>query len=321
MGTGISVIICTWNRAASLGETLRSLSLQVGIAAGCIEVIVVDNNSSDHTRSVVEAHEKNWALGGLRYAFEPRQGKQFALNHGLRLATQPVLAFTDDDILFPIDWLAQVQAAFADTKVELVGGKTLVTWGATGRPAWFGDDMFAVVGGIDLGDRRLSPAPHDYAPGGANLLARKALFERVGGYSETHFRHMDYEFGMRCQSLGVNVVYDPSIVVYAPVDEQCLTRHYFRRWAFKAGIGRSGGVEAAGAGVPRVPAWIYRQVVEDWVATRVAQSTQLSPDHFSRELRMWRGWGTIANAWHAWLRPKTHAEWVKSKSQKISNLY
>lgn len=319
--SGVSVIICTWNRSKLLRETLQSLGRQAGVAANEVEVIVVDNNSEDDTHAVVEALMCDWELGCLRYEFEPRQGKQFALNRGLRLATHPVLAFTDDDILFPSDWLLQVRAAFADPAVELAGGKTLVTWGPTGRPAWFGDDMFAVVGGIDLGDQRLSPAPPDYAPGGGNLLARKALFERVGGYSETHFRHMDHEFGMRCQTMGVHVVYDPSIVVYAPVDEQCLTPHYFRRWAFKAGIGRSGGVEAVGAGIPRVPAWIYRQVLEDWVATRFAGASPLTPDGFSRELRMWRGWGTIANAWHAWQRPKAHAEWVKLKSQKTSNLY
>ncbi|MBC7378236.1 MAG: glycosyltransferase family 2 protein [Burkholderiaceae bacterium] len=317
----ISVIICTWNRAELLLKTLQSLCRQTGIATSEVEVVVVDNNSTDNTRRVVEGEIKQWPLGRLVYEFEPRQGKQFALNRGVSAATNPVLAFTDDDIIFDSDWLAQVQALFAEEHVELAGGKTLIAWGLSGPPVWFSDGMQAVLGGVDLGDLRLDPGPPGYAPGGANLLARRALFDRVGAFSEGHYRHMDFEFGLRCQSLGVRVVYDPRPTVYAPVDERCLTLRYFRRWSFKAGIGRSGGIEAAGKGAPRVPLWVYRQLVEDWAATFHRRNAALTPHHFSRELRMWRCWGTVANAWHAWLRPGTHAEWVKSKSQKTVDLY
>ncbi len=317
---GISVIVCTWNRAETLRVSLQSLMQQRGYPSECVEVIVVDNNSTDATKAVVEGLATGWTLGALHYAFEPRQGKQFALNQGIALAKFPILAFTDDDIDFPENWLLRIADCFSDPAVQLAGGKTLIQWGPAGRPTWYADDMLAILAGVDLGDARLDPSPSDYAPGGSNLIARRELFDRVGGYSEAHFRHMDHEFGLRCQSRGVRIVYDPALVVRAPVDERCLTLRYFRRWSFKAGLARSGGASAAG-NKPKVPAWLYRQAIEDVVAVFLAKVLPLTPERFSRDLRLWRAWGTIANAWHGWLRPQGHAAWVMRKSQKKQGLY
>lgn len=317
--SGITVIICTWTRAEQLRTTLQSLSRQEQPPSVDVEVLVIDNNSKDHTRRVVEEAQPSWALGALRYLFEPRQGKQFALNTGVAAARHTVLAFTDDDILFPPDWLRQIQRVFSDPGVDLAGGKTLIDWTGAQPPPWFSGELMAVLGGVDLGEATLDPSPRDYAPGGGNLIARKRLFDRVGGFSEAHFRHMDFEFGLRCQSSGVRVVYEPAVVVHAPVDPACLTPRYFMRWAFKAGIGRTGGIHAAGQR-PRVPLWMYRRFLQDTFALAF-QPSPGAPAVFGQRMRQWRGMGAIANAWHAWLAPQRHAEWVKLKSQKTLNLY
>lgn len=317
--TAITVIVCTWNRAAQLEQTLSSLAMQTGIDSHQVEVIVVDNNSTDETKVVVERRSENWPLGKLRYEFEARQGKQFALNRGVLASASPVLAFTDDDILLAADWLQRVRQLFMDESLMLAGGKTLIAWGPRGRPPWFADDMLAILGDVNQGDIRLDPAPQNYAPAGANLIARRSLFDRVGLFSETHFRHMDHEFGMRCHSRGIRLVYEPLLVVRAPVDEQCLTLRYFRRWSFKAGIARSGGIEAPDR--PTVPRWVYRQFVQDMLAVALSAPMPRTPTRFARELRMWRAWGTIANAWHAWMHPRRHRSWVMRHSQKKKGLY
>ena len=317
--SGITVIICTWNRADQLRTTLQSLSGQQCEAGLDVEVLVVDNNSKDQTRTVVEEAQPRWAVGTLRYLFEPRQGKQFALNSGIGAAQHAVLAFTDDDILFPRDWLLQIQRVFTDPGVELAGGKTLIDWTGVQRPAWYNDDMLAVLAGVDDGDQRLDPAPQTFAPGGSNLIARRSTFERYGRYSEAHFRHMDHEFGTRCHAEGARVVYDPALEVHAPVDSACLTPRYFLRWAFKAGIARTGGIKAAGQR-PRVPLWMYRRFMEDAIAL-LFEMLPGTPEVFAQRMRKWRDMGAIANAWHAWLMPRGHADWVKRRSQKSSGIY
>ena len=75
------------------------------------EILVVDNNSKDETRKVVEQFSfldsKRY-----RYIFEPRQGKSFALNRGVHEASGDVLAFTDDDITVEPNWLFELTESF-----------------------------------------------------------------------------------------------------------------------------------------------------------------------------------------------------------------
>lgn len=316
-GPSLSVVICTWNRAATLAQTLRSLSsMEVPFDW---ELVVVDNNSTDGTRQVVEA-AINLGAAPIRYLFEGRQGKQFALNTGIAATTAPVLAFTDDDVAVPPDWLARARSAMQDRRVDLLGGKTLPVWGASGPPTWYSPQLVAVVAGVDGGPEPLMPAPRDFAPGGTNMIVRRSLFDRIGPFSETHFRHMDQEFGSRAHERGVFVAYEPALVVHAPVDERCLTHRYFTRWAFKAGLSESGGTLAAGRR-PAVPGWVYRRCIESFVLSLVEQAHRSQAEVFARRFGAWRDWGTIANAWHAWLRPATHAAWVESRAQKRGGLY
>lgn len=317
----ISIVICTWNRSSSLAMSLDSLA-QVRTPVGTsVETLVLDNNSNDDTRQVVEQRQTGWPFGTLHYVFEGRQGKQFALNTGIGQSSGELLVFTDDDIAFPGDWLEVAVDVFCDRNVELAGGRTLIQWQPEGPPLWYQDDMLAILAGVDLGPERLDPAPANYAPGGSNMFARRGLFNRMGLFDEKLYRHMDHEFGLRCQARGARVVYEPRLTVHAPVDPAVLTKRYFRRWSFKAGFARSGGAAAAEERWPQVPLWLYRQLLEDWLAARFRRGKGTHASRFAGELRMWRAWGTVANAWHAFLRPSRHAAWVKEHSQKKANLY
>jgi glycosyltransferase involved in cell wall biosynthesis len=318
---GLSIIICTWNRAESLRATLLSLNEQRGCIGHDVEVVVVDNNSTDHTKQIVDALATGWSFGRLRYTFEPRQGKQFALNTGISFCSHSILAFTDDDVIFTENWALEILRTFSIETIDLVGGKTLITWPATGQPAWYHENMRAILGDVDNGDERIVSPLESYSPAGANLIARRRLFERIGGFAESHFRHMDYEFGMRSKRMGATISYEPTLVVYAPVDSACLTKKYFRRWAFKAGIARDGEPSASGATFLSVPRWVYRQLLEDFSALAFRGFSSSAADNFSRELRIWRHLGKVASRWNEILRPSSHALWVEKHSQKKKNVY
>lgn len=319
----IAIIICTWNRASVLGETLASLARMRRPAGAEIDVLVVDNNSSDGTKAKLQALASDWPLGRLHVLFEPRQGKQFALNTGIARARElgcEVLAFTDDDILFPADWLENIAAAFGPAGPALAGGRTELQWPPTGRPDWYHDSMAAVVGGADLGRQRIAPTPPDYAPAGANLVARAALFDRVGLFSELHFRHMDLEFGQRCQARGETVTYEPTLCITAPVDAAVLTRRYFRRWAFKAGLSAwwpAGSREFLG-----VPLWQYLQMLQDVIGWLLGPlRREPVAERFARELRLLRSWGRVQSRWRERWLPGSYAAWVERHSQKKQGLY
>jgi glycosyltransferase involved in cell wall biosynthesis len=104
----VSILIATRNRADDLRATLASLAETElpGGGGGPVELIVVDNGSSDHTAAVLEASRSR--LGDklkFQWLTEPRPGKSRALNLGLRQARGAVLLFTDDDVRFPRLWM------------------------------------------------------------------------------------------------------------------------------------------------------------------------------------------------------------------------
>ena len=98
-----SIIVCSYNRADSLSQTLTALRQQHVNPEITWEVIIVDNNSNDHTREVVENAQRKWPE--LHYTLEPQQGLSHARNHGIKYASGDILLFTDDDVLPESEWL------------------------------------------------------------------------------------------------------------------------------------------------------------------------------------------------------------------------
>ena len=109
-----SVVVPAHNEAEVLGRTLRSLRDQD--FAGPVEVVVVDNGSTDATADVARA-------AGARVAEEPTLGVCAARQRGTDLATGQVVVSTDADTVHPPDWLTRIDAAFqADPDLVAVAG-------------------------------------------------------------------------------------------------------------------------------------------------------------------------------------------------------
>ncbi len=99
----VSIIICTYNRAESLRETLLAMR-QVFIPAGLqCELLVVDNASTDNTKEVVESAHLPHLL--VRYIHETKRGKCHAYNTGMAQAQGDILLWTDDDVRPPQNWI------------------------------------------------------------------------------------------------------------------------------------------------------------------------------------------------------------------------
>ena len=316
----ISVIICSWNRAESLRSTLRSLlALEMPPSAG-VEVLVVDNNSRDQTRRVVDAARRDAGPFEVRYLFEPRQGKQFALNRGIRHAAGDILAFTDDDVWLDHGWLTGIAAAFEKGEADVVGGITRAV-GVERPPAWYSPSMSAVIAEVDLGDQPLAVPPADYAPSGTNLIVTREVARLSGGFSERHYRHMDYEFGLRVRRQGFRVRYDPRLMVFTRVPAGVMRKQYFRRWYFKQGIAASLDAAAGGRTLLLAPRWMWKQIAEEagrWAACTLRGRRA---DAFAREMRVAHLAGFIASRWHLKLRPASHPRWSARWSQKTGERF
>lgn len=122
-----AVILCTVNGCWSLGKTLDSVAASTLPEGAEWEVLVVDNNSTDQTREVVEDFFSRFP-GRFRYLFEPQPGKSFALNSGCREARGDVLAFLDDDVTVEPTWLQNLTNALDGSEWAGAGGRIVLQW-------------------------------------------------------------------------------------------------------------------------------------------------------------------------------------------------
>ena len=116
----ISVVLCTRNRGASLHSTLQSLAQAVVLGDLDVELIVVNNGSTDSTAEVV----RGFTISGMaaRYVSEPKIGKGYAYNAGVTAAQGEVLLFTDDDVRVPSDWVERMCRPILNGEAEAVQG-------------------------------------------------------------------------------------------------------------------------------------------------------------------------------------------------------
>lgn len=190
----VSVITPAKDAAATLPALLVALAAQEPVAGG-VEVLVVDDGSSDETRAIAAAHPVVTRVvdgGGV--------GPGAARNAGVAVATGTVLAFTDADCVPEPCWLRQALAVL-DAGADLVQGRVVAA---------------GPVGPFDRTVRveQLSPLYET-----ANLVVRRALFERVGGFqpwlSPKRSKELgeDVWLGWRAVRAGARTAFAPDAVV------------------------------------------------------------------------------------------------------------
>jgi len=252
-----TVIVCTYNRCDTLAKTLESLAASTIPDSVEWEIVVIDNNSSDRTRQIVDDFSRRFP-GRFRYAFEPRQGKSFALNRGIRETQADVLAFTDDDVIAEPAWLWNLTRNLFSGEWQGAGGKILPLNTAP-IPDWIPRDTYGVLwGSFDLGDesRDIRLAPY-----GANMAFRREVFEHglfrtdigpgVQGARSTNCE--DQNIGEGVLRRGGKLRYEPEAVIHHPFDTQRISRKYILNVFFQMGRYRALETESKPAihGIPR----------------------------------------------------------------------
>lgn len=245
-----SIVIATYRRAADLRDTLQSLAgLQPD---GPWEVIVVDNNSPDDTRAVVQESARTFPVE-LRYLFEQQQGRSPALNAGIRAARGAIVVTTDDDVRVPPDWLDRAADGLARLRCDYVGGRVLPIWGGP-RPAWLpnrGGKQWAVIALLDYGDQPIEFGAR--VPLGVNMAFTREAFAKTGLLDPETGRKAGTLLGqevrewcIRARQAGVRGFYVPEMVVEHIIPADRLTKSYFRRWFYWRGISRARLYERSG---------------------------------------------------------------------------
>jgi len=274
-----TVIICPYNRCQSLRNTLTDLAAQSLPDSVEWEVLVLDNNSTDQTREVAQEFCHR-CPGRFRYIFEPRQGKSYALNTGIREARGTILAFTDDDVWLDPSWLQNLTASLQDEAWAGAGGRTLAERGFS-PPRWLSLERRDALAPLAIGDMGSEVCELKEAPFGNNMAFRKAVLETYGGFrtdlgplpgSSQPQKSEDSELGTRLLMAGMRLRYEPSAVVYHSVPKNRVTKEYFLQWWFDKA---RADIQAFGIPDPRwcvagIPLRLFRRLIVwtlRWMAT------------------------------------------------------
>ena len=213
------------------------------------DIVVVDNNSTDHTRATVDELAADSAVP-LRCVSEPRQGKSYALNTGVESTVAPIIAFTDDDVCVPPQWLhAGCDPLLADERFEYTGGPVRPMWEGP-PPSWFertGHTLWGTLAILDYGSQPFVFEDRQRVPLGVNVVMRRRLFEHVGGIATSIGRDTGRvilgqelpELLARSRAAGAVGLYVPEMVLAHHVPSRRLRANYWRRWWYGKGVSRA----------------------------------------------------------------------------------
>ena len=294
----VSIVVSTYNRSDMLPAALRSLGAQDACGL-TYEVVVVDNNSTDRTRQVIEELIAS-GHANVRYVFEGRQGLSHGRNAGIAAARGAIIAFTDDDVRARPDWVARLKRTFdAHPDIDYAGGKVLPRWSGE-PPGWLTRAHWSPLALVDHGDQPFYITRDRFkCLVGANMAFRREVFVECGLFAPDFQRVKDaigstedHEFQTRLLRAGKQGLYDPTIVVNADVQPDRQAKSYHRRWhvghgRFIARMSVDEDHQLPGVGLLLgVPAYFYRQAALDlslWPRDVLAGR---SSEAFERETRL-----------------------------------
>jgi GT2 family glycosyltransferase len=222
---GISAAVCTRGRPQQLARALESLRAQSPALA---EILVIDNAPVDDSTATLVAER----FPGVRYLREPVPGLDFARNRALHAATQPIVAFLDDDALAASDWARTLSQVFeAEANVAVCTGRVEPLVIETP-----GQLLFEANGGFGRGERPVRLPDDAWRPlhgwrapliawaisvgCGCSYAVRRTVALDLGGFDEALDLGSplagggDHDLLWRALEAGWSVVYQPQALAW-----------------------------------------------------------------------------------------------------------
>jgi glycosyltransferase involved in cell wall biosynthesis len=192
----VSVVVAVRNARATIAACVDSL---LALDPEPIEVLVVDNGSTDGTRELLDGYADR-----ITVLQETKRGAGAARNAGIAAARGHMVAFTDADCIVEPAWLGNLVGALADPQVGAVGGTILAA--DPGNPIERYEER--------IHDHRM--AIEVFKPPYAitmNWASRRAVLEELGGFDERFLRVQDVDLSYRILQSGRTLAFAPDAIV------------------------------------------------------------------------------------------------------------
>ncbi|HEY6150741.1 MAG TPA: glycosyltransferase [Gaiellaceae bacterium] len=194
----VSVVVCTYNGSATLGECLEGIE---ELDYPDYEAIVVDDGSTDASAAIAEEYD-------VRLIRTENRGLSAARNTGLEAASGEIVAYIDDDTRPDPHWLRYIAAALTGTSHAGVGGPNV----APPTPDLVSECVDLTPGGpihVLLSDREAEHIP------GCNMAFRRAALVEIGGFDpQFHIAGDDVDICWRLRDAGWTLGFSPGAMVW-----------------------------------------------------------------------------------------------------------
>ncbi|MCW4048459.1 MAG: glycosyltransferase [Candidatus Bathyarchaeota archaeon] len=199
----LSIIVPVMNMVRTIGDLLESL-MDIDYDKDKLEIIIVDGNSRDGTREIIEEYP-------VTLVQQEGRGLNAARNTGIKYSSGDIIAYTDGDCVVPRDWAKAIVENFRDPSVGVVGGIMEGYDKSDLLSNYIDETFFQVTPGfryrIETTDLRLMQFP-----AGANMAFRRSALARVSFFDE----NITYGFDdlQPVEALGFKgfrIVLDPSV--------------------------------------------------------------------------------------------------------------
>lgn len=200
----VSIVIPAYNEEDVIKACLESCLKQSDAPD---EIIVVDNNSTDSTASIVRSFQRRHKEARIRLLKESKQGIIPARNKGFAAASSEVLGRIDADAMISREWVANVRRTFSDASVAAATG-----------PVSYHDMPLPGIGlAVDARIRKvlhMSAKKHTFLFG-SNMAIRKSAWLEIQDIIHTDEKdelHEDIDIALCLFRKGLRVVYDSAMI-------------------------------------------------------------------------------------------------------------
>ncbi len=207
------------------------------------EVVISDNNSSDETKKIIQSFIQKYG-NGIKYVFEPRQGRPYALNRAIPICRGEWIWFTDDDVFIPYDFIFKAVNIlnYIAKNIVLIGGKVYPYFeGALSDdlkelvylfPGCFGihDKNMESESWIGLSEKELDKIRPWGRIYGGNMFVRKFVLDELGGYNVDYTYMQDTELSKRIMLSGYGAMFSSDLSIGHLVSRERVSPDYIKRW-------------------------------------------------------------------------------------------